>query len=153
MDDVADDVEQTFREQAVRLWRAIVLFSGDPDIASDAVSEAFAQAIARGPAITHLDRWVWRSAFLIARGELKSRSRDSHEVPDLPGVVPPETVDLVKALANLSPKQRASIVLHHYAGYTTRETAAIIGSTAGAVGMHLARGRSRLREALGDEDV
>ena len=59
----------------------------------------------------------------------------------------------MKALANLSPKQRASIVLHHYAGYTTRETADIIGSTAGAVGMHLARGRSRLREALGDEDV
>ena len=153
MDDVADDVEQTYREQADRLWRAIVLFSGDPDIASDAVSEAFAQAIARGSAIAHLDRWIWRSAFLIARGDLKSRGGHTHEVPDLPEEVPPETVDLVKALANLSPKQRASIVLHHYAGYTTRETADIIGSTAGAVGMHLARGRSRLREALGDEDV
>ena len=153
MEDVADDVEQTYREQADRLWRAIVLFSGDPDIASDAVSEAFAQAIARGSAIDHLDRWIWRSAFLIARGDLKSRGRHTHEVPDLPEEVPAETVDLVKALANLSPKQRASIVLHHYAGYTTRETADIIGSTAGAVGMHLARGRSRLREALGDEDV
>ena len=153
MEDVADDVERTYREQADRLWRAIVLFSGDPDIASDAVSEAFAQAIARGSAIDHLDRWVWRSAFLIARGDLKSRSRHTHEVPDLPEEVPPETVDLMKALANLSPKQRASIVLHHYAGYSTRETADIIGSTAGAVGMHLARGRSRLREALGDEDV
>ena len=152
VEDVTASIERTYRQQADRLWRALVLFSGDPEIANDAVSEAFAQAIARGSAIDHLDRWVWRSAFVIARGELKARGRHTHEVPDLPDDVPPETVDLVKALASLSPKQRASIVLHHYAGYSTKETAAIIGSTSGAVGMHLDRGRKRLRHLLGDHD-
>jgi RNA polymerase sigma-70 factor, ECF subfamily len=149
--DVTDAVERVYREHAERLWRALVLFAGDPEIASDAVAEAFAQAIARGPAIIHIDRWVWRSAFLIARGELKGRGRTTPEVPELPREVPAETVDLVRALTELSAKQRASVVLHHYMGYTTKETAQIIGSTAGAVGIHLDRGRKRLRELLGDD--
>lgn len=149
--DLTDPVERTYRAQAERLWRALVLFCGDQEVASDAVSEAFAQAIARGSAIEDLDRWVWRSAFNIARGDLKRRGRQATEMPDLPAPVPTETVDLVRALAKLSPKQRASIVLHHYAGYSTKETAEIIGSTSGAVGMHLDRGRKRLRDLLGDD--
>jgi RNA polymerase sigma factor (sigma-70 family) len=149
--DVVDAVERTYRAQAERLWRALVLFSSDPDVASDAVSEAFAQAMARGSSIHDLDRWVWRAAFNIARGDLKRRARQSGELPELPAEVPIETVDLVRALAKLSSKQRASVVLHHYAGYSTRETARIIGSTTGAVGMHLDRGRKRLRELLGEE--
>ena len=153
VDDITDAVERTYRDQAERLWRALVLFGGDPEVASDAISEAFAQAIARGPAIRDLDGWVWRAVFRIARGELKRRGRLSSELPELSAELPPETVDLMRALAVLSPKQRASIVLHHYAGYSTKETAEIIGSTAGAVGMHLDRGRRRLRELLGDADA
>ena len=149
--DVADNVERTYRAEAERLWRALVLFSGDRELASDATSEAFAQAISRGSAIENLNRWVWRAAFKIARGELKQRASHTAEMPDLPAEVPAETADLVHALMTLSPKQRASVVLHHYAGYSTRETAQIIGSTAGAVGMHLDRGRKRLRELLGEE--
>ena len=149
--DLTDDVERSYREHAEQLWRALVLFCGDREIANDAVSEAFAQAIARGSAIENVDRWVWRSAFNIARGDLKRRGRHTSALPDLPAEVPTETVDLVRALAKLTPKQRASIVLHHYAGYSTKETAEIIGSTAGAVGMHLDRGRKRLRDLLGDD--
>jgi DNA-directed RNA polymerase specialized sigma24 family protein len=151
--DVVDAVERAYRAQAERLWRALVLFSGDRELASDAVSEAFAQAMARGSGINDLDRWVWRAAFNIARGDLKRRARRSAELPKLPADVPIETVDLVRALAKLSSKQRASVVLHHYAGYSTRETARIIGSTGGAVGLHLDRGRKRLRELLGEEDA
>jgi RNA polymerase sigma-70 factor (ECF subfamily) len=149
--DRTDAVERCYREQADRLWHALVLFCGDQEVANDAVSEAFAQAIGRGPGIDDVDRWVWRSAFNIARGDLRRRGRQTSKVPDLPAEVPTETVDLVRALATLTPKQRASIVLHHYAGYSTRETAQIIGSTAGAVGMHLDRGRKRLRNLLGDD--
>lgn len=152
MADLTDAVERTYRAQAERLWHALVLFCGDREVANDAVSEAFAQAVARGSGIEDVDRWVWRSAFNIARGELKRRGRQTSGVPDLPAEVPIETVDLVRALAKLSPKQRASIVLHHYAGYSTKETAGIIGSTSGAVGMHLDRGRKRLRELLGDHN-
>jgi RNA polymerase sigma-70 factor (ECF subfamily) len=151
--DVDDGIERAYEAQAESLWRALVLFTGDVDVASDAVSEAFAQAIARGTAIRDVEKWVWRAGYNIARGELKRRGDTSPDVPDLPAEVPTDTVDLVRALAQLSAKQRASIVLHHYAGYSAKDTARIIGSTAGAVGMHLERGRKRLRTLLGDEDV
>jgi RNA polymerase sigma-70 factor (ECF subfamily) len=67
--------------------------------------------------------------------------------------VPEETAELLAALPRLSPKQRASIVLHYQCGYSLKEVAEIIGSTPSAVGVHLHRGRKRLRELLGDEDV
>jgi RNA polymerase sigma factor (sigma-70 family) len=149
--DLTDAVERSYREHADRLWRALVLYCGDREVANDAVSEAFAQAIGRGSAIEDVDRWVWRSAFNIARGDLKRRGRQTPIVPDGLAELPVETIDLVRALAELTPKQRASIVLHHYAGYSTKETAEIIGSTAGAVGTHLERGRERLRRLLGDD--
>jgi RNA polymerase sigma-70 factor (ECF subfamily) len=149
---VGNRVERTYLEHADRLWHALVLFCADPEVASDSVAEAFAQAIARGEAIHDVDRWVWRSAFNIARADLKRRGGAASMVPELPADVPVDTVDLVRALAELSPKQRASVVLHHYAGYSTKETARIIGSTAAAVGVHLERGRRRLRDLLGDDD-
>jgi DNA-directed RNA polymerase specialized sigma24 family protein len=94
---------------------------------------------------------VWRAAFRIARGDLQRRASTS-ELIDVPIELPEPTVDLIRALAVLSPKQRASVVLHHYAGYSTKQTAALIGSTSAAVGVHLQRGRTRLRELLKEQD-
>jgi hypothetical protein len=53
--DLSDGVERAYRAQAEQLWRALVLFCGDREVASDAVSEAFAQAISRGTAVDHAD--------------------------------------------------------------------------------------------------
>ena len=146
-------LERCYVQQHDRLWRALLLFSADPDVASDAVAEAFAQALRRGDSIRDLDRWVWKSAFAIARGELQHHSRNE-TIRETSYDMPAPPVDVIRALESLSPKQRASIVLHHYAGYSTKETAAIIGSTAPAVGVHLQRARSRLRNLLKEhEDV
>jgi RNA polymerase sigma-70 factor, ECF subfamily len=147
----ATDIERCYREQGEKLWRALLLFSADPDVANDAVAEAFAQAIRRGEAIHDSDRWVWRAAFKIAKGELQRRHRHLAAFPELPVELPSPTVDLVRALRRLTPKQRGAIVLHHYAGYSNRETAAILGSTAAAVGVHLERARARLREELRED--
>src|SRR5438477_9077221 len=67
------ELERLYREQGQRMWRALYAYAGDPEVASDAVSEAFAQALRRGDAIREVDRWVWRSAFRIAAGEMKRR--------------------------------------------------------------------------------
>jgi RNA polymerase sigma-70 factor, ECF subfamily len=151
-DDTPGAVERLYREQGDRMWRAMLAFAGDPEVASDAVAEAFAQALRRGDAIRDPARWVWRTAFRIAAGMLKERrsigpEQDvglSYEM-DLPAR------ELVEALRQLSPRQRASVVLHHAAGYPVREVAAILGSTPGAVKVHLKRGRDRLRESLGED--
>ena len=68
-------VEALYRAQGDRIYRAVWAFSQDADLASDAVAEAFAQALARGSAIRSPAAWIWRTAFRIAGGMLQQRSR------------------------------------------------------------------------------
>ncbi|MGH2528642.1 MAG: RNA polymerase sigma factor [Actinomycetota bacterium] len=145
-------LERLYREQGNRMWRAVLAFSGDPEVASDAVAEAFAQALRRGDAIRDPERWLWRASFRIAGGELKERGRRVPAVREESYEMEEPARELVAALKKLSEKQRAAVVLHHAAGYPASEVAEIIGSTSAAVRVHLMRGRRRLRELLEDEE-
>jgi RNA polymerase sigma factor (sigma-70 family) len=147
------ELEGLYRSQRDRMWRAVFAFTGDSEMATDAVAEAFAQALRRGGAIRSPERWVWRSVFRIAAGDLKERRRriaerteETYEMDDL-------AQDLVAALAKLPEKQRAAIVLHHAIGYPAGEIAAIIGSTTPGVHVLLSRGRKRLRDLLETDDA
>ena len=100
-------VERMWREQGPKLFRSLTAFTGDPDLASDAMAETFAQALGRGSDLRHTDRWIWRSAFLIARGELQQRRRETLELDDAASQPMPEPVaDIVAAMRRLSPNQR-----------------------------------------------
>jgi RNA polymerase sigma factor (sigma-70 family) len=148
--------EALYREHGERLWRSIFLFSGDREVANDAVIEAFAQAIARGDAIRSPLEWVTKAAFRIAAGELAGRRRSPivfgqtvDEVacdPDEPGL------PLREHLLRLSPKQRAAVILFDVEGYSSKEVADLIGSTASAVGVHLHRAHRRLRAMLKEDE-
>ena len=146
-----DRIERLYRKRGDRIWRGILAFSGDPEIASDAVAEAFAQVLRRGDEVRDPERWVWRAAFRIAAGELKERRK--YELIGVAGSYEMEDParDLVVALATLSERQRAAVVLHDAAGYPAREVAKIVGSTEAAVRVHLMRGRRRLRDLLKED--
>jgi RNA polymerase sigma-70 factor, ECF subfamily len=147
-----DAVERLYRSDGARLWRSLLAFTADPDVAGDAESEAFAQLLRRGEAVREPGAWVWRAAFRIAAGELKERQRMEGEGGAMEQVDPPEPSDLLAALRRLSPNQRGSVVLHHYAGYPVRDVAAILGSTTAAVRVHLSQGRKRLRALLAEDN-
>jgi len=145
-------LEQVYREQSARLWRALVAYTGDRGIADDALAEAFAQVIGRGGAVRTPERWVWIAAFRIAAGELKAQAeRPTRHEPPAPAETS-EAVELLDALMRLPPKQRAALVLHYYGGYKSREIAPIVGSTAATVRVHLSAGRKRLRALLEVDD-
>ena len=148
-----EQLERLYREQGAKMWRAVLAFAGDPEVASDAVAEGFAQALRRGTEVRDPERWLWRVVFRIAAGLLAER-RWAQPL-DVGGVYEMEEParELVAALARLSPRQRAAVVLHHAAGYPVKEIAVILGSTPGAVKVHLLRGRRRLRELLEDDDA
>jgi RNA polymerase sigma-70 factor, ECF subfamily len=145
-------LERVYREVGPRLWRALYAYSGDGDVANDAVAEAFAQALGRGDAIREPERWVWRAAFRIAAGELKERGRRGPIGNDPTYEMTDPTGDLIRALGTLSPNQRAATILHFYVGYSTREVADILGSSAATVRVHISRGRKRLRAAMEADD-
>jgi RNA polymerase sigma factor (sigma-70 family) len=144
--------DRLYRTEHERLWRAVYAFARDADVASDAVAEAFAQCLRRGAEVVDPRAWVWRAAFAIARGSLAERAR---WVAD-----PAERIDrsesgverVMAALARLSEKQRAVILLRHYAGYRSREVAELLGMAPATVRVHLARGRRNLERALEEID-
>jgi RNA polymerase sigma factor (sigma-70 family) len=151
-EDARTELERVYRQNGERLWRAVYLFSGDRETASDAVAEAFAQALRRGDEIRSPERWVWRTAFIVARGMLKERRRMVPEVSDRSYQASPATNELLDSLRALSPTQRAAIILHYYSDRSVREVAALLGSTPAAVSVHLHRARRRLRTLLEDRD-
>lgn len=146
------EVEAVYRQDGDRLWRALYAFAGDANVASDAVAEAFAQALRRGSAIRDVRAWVWRSAFRLAKGDLKRQSGLAHG-PMPEGAVhdPHPDHQLLDALQGLTPQQRAVIVLHYYADCPVREIGRRTGLNPLAVRAHLSRGRKRLRVLLGDD--
>jgi RNA polymerase sigma-70 factor (ECF subfamily) len=146
-------IESLYRERGDRIWRGLLAFSGDPEVASDAMAEAFAQVLRRGDEIRDPERWIWRAAFRIAAGELRDRRRTVETTKAIGSYEMEEPArDLVVALRALSERQRAAVVLHDAAGFPAREVARIVGSTEAAIRVHLMRGRRRLREMLEDQD-
>jgi RNA polymerase sigma factor (sigma-70 family) len=141
-----DAVERVWRDDGARLWRSLVAFGGDRELASDAMAEAFAQALGRGAAIEAPERWIWRAAFRIAAGQLQERRRvaPSEDLRTSDGM-PEPVADLVRALRTLSPNQRTAAVLSLYADMSTREVARTLGCSQATVRVHLSQARRRLR--------
>jgi DNA-directed RNA polymerase specialized sigma24 family protein len=147
-----DAITRVYEEQGQKMWRSLYAFSGDSEIASDALAEAFAQALARGGSLHTPERWIWAASFRIAAGELKGRRADRGFEHDGTYTMPEQTVDLVRAMHRLSPRQRAVVILSLYADYPTKEIAEILGARPATVRVHLSQGRKRLRALLEDDD-
>jgi RNA polymerase sigma-70 factor (ECF subfamily) len=146
----ADTFDALYRQEADRLWRALFAFSADTEIASDAVAEAFAQAMRRGDAIRDPRGWVWKSGFRIAAGELQRRSRTVREIPERSYLDAQVDTELLGALAQLPSGQRAAVILHYYADAPVREIAQRTGMSLLSVRANLSRGRRRLKQLLGE---
>jgi len=145
-------IESVYREQYARLWRALLAFGGDPEAASDAATEAFAQALGHGDALRSPADWIWVTAFRIVRGELKIKPVGRVRLTDGTYEIPEPVDHLVAALRRLSERQRLAIVLHDYADRPVKEVASVLGTTTATVYVHLSQGRKRLRSLLGERD-
>lgn len=152
-------VEALYRTDAERLWNALCAFSGDQDVASDAVSEAYAQLLHRGSAVSNPVAWTWRAAFHIAAGTLKTRrAEEARQAETVAEEAHPQRIDaygdpdLVAALRRLPDNQRAAVVLFYYLDLPVVQIAERLGTNSLAVRANLSRGRRRLRELLGERD-
>ena len=145
-----DAVARVYEEQGAKLWRALYAYTGDREIASDALAEAIAQALAHRTGPDEPYRWIWSVAFRVASGELKRTGRE-RPLQDTPYTMQEPAFDLLRALRTLSPKQRAVLILSAYGGYRAKEISQMLGSTPATIRVHLSQGRRRLRAALEEE--
>ncbi|MEX2421088.1 MAG: sigma-70 family RNA polymerase sigma factor [Actinomycetota bacterium] len=143
-----------FRDEQGAVFRVLYAFTaGRRDLAEEATAEAFARAIAHGDRIRDPLPWIYRTAFRIAQRELKRERRPPAEELRARGDASPGLGHVVDALRQLSPNQRAAVVLRYEADLPVAEIARRMGMGAATVRVHLHRGRNRLRELLGAEEV
>ena len=144
-----DRVEAVYRCVHPRLWRSLLSYTGDAELASDAEAEAFAQVLRRGDAVDDVEAWVWRGAFRIASGLLAARSRPD-DVRPAEGSTPPtgSVAEFLGLLADLSPQQRACVTLRYIGEYTSPEIGELLGTSAGAVRVQLHRAHAALRQTI-----
>lgn len=145
-------IERLYREEGDRLWWALLAYTGDQEIASDAVSEAFARALAEREAIRDPSPWVWRVAFRMATTEMRARrTQDMQEEPrdEIDGTA----VSVLVALRQLPERQRAVVCLYYLEDRTTREIASLLDIGVPTVSVHLNRARNRLRSILEEDDA
>lgn len=147
------DLGAVFDTDAPGLYRTILAFTGGRgDIAEEAVAEAFARAAARTGELRDPVAWLYRVAFNVATDEIR-RERRQRPPPGPTSSPPPEVAGLMEALEKLPPRQRAAIFLFHVSDLPVVEVAKRMGIAQPTVRVHLVRGRRRLGELLGDDEV
>jgi RNA polymerase sigma-70 factor (ECF subfamily) len=143
-----------FRAEKDGVYRTLYAYTGGRrDVAEEATAEAFARALHHHEHIRNPVAWIYRTAFRLAQAEIRQERRHRAEVVDLIAADPsPGLGRLSSALRELSPRQRAAIVLRYEADLSVTEIARRMGTSAATVRVHLHRGRNRLRELLSTEE-
>ncbi|MGC4937131.1 SigE family RNA polymerase sigma factor [Kribbella sp. DT2] len=150
------DFDEFVRGSSTRLLRTAVLLTGDRQAAEDLVQEMFERVYVRW-------RWIRGAPEPYARRTLtnlvanrwRRRSRkpetalaEGYEIPT------PDSTDqyavrdqLLTALQELPPRQRAVVVLRYYEDLTELQTAEALGCSVGTVKSQTSRALKKLREA------
>jgi RNA polymerase sigma-70 factor (sigma-E family) len=152
--------EQSFSrwagERQLALLRTAVLLTGDRHRAEDLVQDALTQVAVRWTRLRdgHPDAYARQ---VIVRGNISWWRKHRHEVVlDLYDDADTTTVAedaadrrmvLDRALAALTPRQRATVVLRYYDDLSERDTAEALGVSTGTVKSQTHLALRRLREA------
>ncbi len=141
-------------------YRAAYRLLGDRADAEDAAQEACARACMRWNRLGRGESaapWVVRVATNLAIDQYRRRRRVAAHTGSDPDVAVSPTdarrVDLHRALAQLTRRQRDVVVLRYVVDLSEAQTALALGCAPGTVKSHATRGLAALRSALGEEDA
>ncbi len=156
------------RHQAPLRAFAMRLCAGDAARADDTAQEAFLLAyrhLASWRREGALRSWLLKlcyRAFLTEQRRAHRRHETLEEQADAPGVAdaragagPPDAAarrDVLRAMAQLKPEERAALALCFQEGLTHDEAAAVLELPLGTLKSHVARGKERLRALLSGYD-
>ena len=152
-------IEAVYRARFGAFVRVATAITGDPQLALDAVQQAFADVIrARrgyrgdGP----IEAWIWRAVVRSSR----RRAAEPSGVPlaEVEGAAGRNgdgghDAAVRAAVAALPERQRLAIFLRYFAGLEYSEIAAVLDVTVGTVSASLHAAHLSLRSALDSEEV
>lgn len=151
-----DDFDEFVQGSATRLLRTAVLLTGDRQAAEDLVQETYERIYVHWPRIrggapepyarktlTNLAANRWRRR-LRRPAEVSLIDDHDHSGPDDSDAYAVRR-QLLVALQQLPPRQRAVIVLRYYDDLTEAQTAEVLGCAVGTVKSQASRALDRLR--------
>lgn len=154
--DVDDAYAVFFRAEYRSVVRTAYLIVRDAQRAEDLAQDAFVQLYQHWRKVSRYERpdaWVRRVAIRLAVRHVKrDRLRGILERGSpAPPQLGPMNLDVVEAVRQLPPMQRAAIALFYLEDRPVAEIADLLGISVSTCTVHLTRGRRRLAELLGTE--
>lgn len=159
-----DKLESVYRSHGAEALRLAYLLTGDRELAEDLAQEAFVRVARRIGGLRNDDsiRWYLRRTVInLANSHLRRRRVERSHLPTLAGSTSTASlgaVDVVttravrEAIAQLSVKQRAVVVLRYYQDLTDQQIASVLGWPVGSVKSTLHRAAAILRQHLEQEN-
>jgi RNA polymerase sigma-70 factor (ECF subfamily) len=149
---------ELFRRHRDRMWAVALRTTGNREVASDCLQEAFIAAFRRADSYrgdaavtTWLHRIVVNACLDRLRRDRPTTPLPEHDLPDrhdAEGQVDTR-LDVREALARLPEGQRLALVLVDMHGLSVAEAALVLEVAEGTVKSRCARGRAALAELLG----
>ncbi|MBA2366381.1 MAG: sigma-70 family RNA polymerase sigma factor [Actinobacteria bacterium] len=150
------DFQAFYSAQYQRVFKAIYLSGGDPELAHDITQEAFKLAFVRWRRLSRHEwagGWVMTTALNLLRKE-RRRPQEVHLDPvkhDSRTRLGESDQDLQNALRKLPVRQRTAILLYYLADLPVPAVAQMMGVAEGTVKASLSQARSKLQQALADK--
>ncbi|HEY9557096.1 MAG TPA: sigma-70 family RNA polymerase sigma factor [Acidimicrobiales bacterium] len=154
------DFESWYRREHPRLLASIVLVSGQPDLAREAVDEALVRALERWDRVSAMASpggWTYRVALNCLRRRTRRAAMERRLLRR--GVrersLAPPAGEAWEVVRSLPPRQRAVVVLRYVADLSQSEIAEVLGVTRSTVSSTLTAAHRALAPMLDDqqEDV
>jgi len=152
--------EEFFERERTRLYGALALLTRNRHEAEELMQDAFLRVLERWERVSAMEDpsgYLYRAAMNLFRSR-RRRAAVAVRRAVRPGGRPDElarvegTDAAVRALARLSPRQRAAVVLVDVLGFTSEEAAEPLRVKASTVRVLLARGRAGLRKEWTDHE-
>ena len=150
-------------EQHGALVRTLTVYTGDPQLGADLAADALSKAAQHWTRVSRMASpggWVHRVGINAAnswfRRRLAARRALARRGPDQTVHHDPDTADILavrQAIGRLPARRRACVVLHHLAGLSTGEVAAVLDISPATVRSHLRHAYTDLRADLGEDVV
>ncbi len=150
--------EEFFGSEHARLYGALCLVTGDRHEAEEIMQDAFLRLWERWDRVAEVDdpsAYLFRTAMNLFRNRYRRAAlalrKTVNLAPTEDALATVEDRDaVVRALRDLTPDQRAAVVLTGYVGLTSEEAGALLGMRAGTVRTLGARARAEIREKGGE---
>ncbi len=152
----AESFEGFFERERDGLYRTLWLVTRSRFEAEELTQEAFVRVLERWDRVSAMEeprRYLYRTAMNAfrtgyARARLAAR-RSMRLVPEDDAMAAIDERDAtVRALAGLSPRQRAAVVLTDLLGFRSEEAARMLGIRASTLRMHASRAHAALKETM-----